>query len=346
MKKVIFLILIMLIFITGFSYNKVWSNIWSYKVGNPIPQLSIKNFGCPSLLVLPDNKLLVPTWEGKIYCFSNRTLLWNADVQSPITKDIKYYKNTIFIVTLDGKLRALSVLNGNLVWKINFSNPITSNIFIYNSNIYIATGNIVYTINADNGKILKKTTLPTQIHLISKLTYFYCFDNFGRIYKLNGDFQLKYFFDTGFNEKNLPFYFEGYNVFTTIEGVVLFYKNRIQYNRISLPDSIISKPIISNDKKSFYILTSFGKVFQMNSKRILNYYDSQFYSVGAFAMHNDKLYFSSIYDKMYVIGKNLQYIEDFQIPTLPSKNIVFDSNGGFYFLGQNGVLYYYLKVLQ
>jgi hypothetical protein len=193
---------------------------------------------------------------------------------------------------------------------------------------------------------MRSCTLTTTITMISKLKIFFAFDNFGRVYRLNDKLKLISFFDIKFNEQNPPFYFEGYNVFTTMQGAILFYKDQIEYNMFSLPDGIISKPVISDDGKSFYILTSSGKLFQVNSKEIMNYYDPQFYAVGTLAKHDKKLYFPSLYNKMYVTNEETLYIKEFNIATLPSKNMVFDSKGGFYFVGIDGKLYYYLKVFR
>ncbi len=345
MKKVLILTIIILIIAMGFSYDKKWTMVWSYKIGKPMPQLSLKSFGSPALLPLNTELLLVPSWDGNLYCFSKKSVVWKRNLRAPVFKDPVKYKNYIFVATYDGVLRAISGLNGNTIWKISFKNPITSNILILSNNLYVAVQKNLYLISF-NGEIIRKVTLPTVITMVSRLDEFFLFDNYGRIYRLDDNLNLISFFDTGFDEQNPPFYFEGYDVFTTMQGVILFYKDNIEYNRVSLPNGIISKPILSDDKKSFYILTSFGKLFQVNSKEIVNYYDSQFYSVQALAKYNKKIYFCSVYNQMYVLDKDLKYIKQFKLKSLPTKNIIFDSKGGFYYLGQDGVLYYYLKVIR
>ena len=345
MKRIIVLSLIILIlFSLGFSYEKVWTLVWKYHVSDPLPRISLKGLKNSSLVAINYKLLLVPTWEGKLYCFSNKILLWKKDLQVPIFNDIVKYKDNVLVATYDGTLRMISTLNGKTLWKISFKDPITSNIIV-NKYIRIAAGNTLYSITT-NGVILQKYRLPTKIYIISKLKDFFAFDGYGRVYRFDNNMRYISFFNINFTEQNQPFYFDGYDVFTTMEGVILFYKDQIEYNRISLPGGILSRPVMSKDGKSFYLLTSSGKVFQVNSKKIMNYYDTKFYCVEALEKYKDILYLSSVYNQMYVLGSSLQYIEKFKIESLPVKNIIFDSNNGFYYLGQDGTLYYYLKALR
>ena len=345
MKKYFMVFFIILIISTSFAYEKNWKLVWEYPIGKPVPQISIMNFGVPGIVITKDNLLIAPTWNGKIYCFSNRKLLWKKDLGSPIYHDIKIDKDLILVTTYDGILHGISKKNGYEEWSAKFKNPVTSNIIVENQTIYCAAGKKIYSVS-EEGKIINSNVLPTTITMLAKLKNFFALDKYGRVYRIDNNLKLISFFNINFNEQNPPFYFDGYAVFTTIQGTILFYKDKIEYNMISLPDGIISKPIISDDKKSFYILTSSGKLFQVNSKEIMNYYDSQFYAVGSLAKYNKKLYFPSIYGKMYVINEELLHVKEFNIATLPNNNIVFDSNDGFYFLGIDGKLYYYLKVFQ
>lgn len=123
--------------------------------------------------ILIDDKMLFCFNTGRLVCFNSKyEKIWDVDINSKIKSTPLYYKNTIFLTTLNGSLKAYK--NGKQKWSVNVNSPIESSPVIFNNYIVFGSDDGLIHAYTLNGR--EKWKFQTGGKIVSK----------GKISKING----------------------------------------------------------------------------------------------------------------------------------------------------------------